>query len=107
MVSKNELIKRVSEKYDIQLSMSKTSNVINTFFEILKQHLIAGETVQIKDFGVFSVVERKPKAHINVVTGEKVVNPAHKVPVFKPYPKLKKEVKEGFNEYAWWTRIKF
>lgn len=58
--------------------------IVNSVFDTVVSRIIDGERVQINGFGAFEVMDRMKKMGRNVRTGEAVVLPATKVPVFRP-----------------------
>jgi len=58
----------------------------------LTDALVAGEKVQFVGFGAFEVRDRAEKKARNPQTGEEVISPATKVPVFKAGKALKDAV---------------
>lgn len=58
--------------------------IVNSVFDTVASCIIDGERVQINGFGAFEVTGRMKRMGRNVRTGETVVLPAKKVPVFRP-----------------------
>ena len=57
--------------------------------------LVAGERIELRDFGVFSVVRRKARLARNPKTGDAVQVPEKSVVKFKPGRLLRERVSEG------------
>ena len=60
--------------------------------DVVTEALAAGEKVQIVGFGTFEVRERGEKKCKNPRTGEEMITPAKKAPVFKAGKALKDAV---------------
>ncbi|MBN2059958.1 MAG: integration host factor subunit alpha [Deltaproteobacteria bacterium] len=76
----------------VGLSKSKSRNVIENFFEILKQQLEKGEEILISGFGKFVVKEKEERRGRNPQTTEDLQLRARKVVVFKISGVLRKKI---------------
>lgn len=65
---------------------------INTVIDCITDAVAQGEKVQIVGFGTFEVRERGEKKCKNPRTGEEMITPAKKAPVFKAGKALKDAV---------------
>lgn len=90
-MSKSELIKALSEKTG--LKKVEASAFVEAFVETVQEELVKGGDVTLVGFGKFSVRERAERVGRNPQTDEKLVIPAHKVPVFKAGKLLKDLIK--------------
>lgn len=90
-MSKSELIKALSEKTG--LKKVEANAFVEAFVETVQEELVKGGDVTLVGFGKFSVRERAERVGRNPQTDEKLVIPAHKVPVFKAGKLLKDSVK--------------
>lgn len=92
-MNKSELIEALSK--ELNLSNKTSQNIIDTILETMTERLVAGENVEIRGFGSFSVrhydsyIGRKPK------TGEQVEVKPKKLPFFKVGKQLKEAVNAG------------
>lgn len=83
----------ISDIYNyVGLSKSKSRNVIENFFEILKQTLEKGEDVLISGFGKFVVKEKDERRGRNPQTTEDLRLRARKVVIFKISGALRKKI---------------
>ena len=89
-MTKKDIVMKISEEtglkqIDVKLAVQKTLD-----------HIIAalgrGETVELRNFGVFKVKNRRGRLGRNPRTGEEVTVPEKKVVVFKPGLVLKIKV---------------
>ena len=62
---------------------TQSAQVIDTFFEMIKQSLQNGEEVIISGFGKFSVQEKQARRGRNPQTGEPIVLPSGRVVTYK------------------------
>jgi nucleoid DNA-binding protein len=77
----------------IRMKYKDVSNMVEEVLETMKSHLIAGDRIELRNFGVFSVKLKKPKVGRNPRTGEVVPIPERKVVCFKVGHELKNKVK--------------
>lgn len=81
-MTKQELIRQVSEKTGLSPRISRT--VLESFFEVVKTTLIAGEPIYIRTFGSFTIKQRAVKLARNISQNTALQVAAHVVPVFRP-----------------------
>ena len=87
---KSELIERLAERADIQLS--KAEECVNLFFDTMSEELGKGGRVEIRGFGAFSVRVYKAYEGRNPKTGEKIKVPPKKLPFWKTGTELSQRV---------------
>ncbi|MBN1154046.1 integration host factor subunit beta [candidate division KSB1 bacterium] len=80
-MTKADIISIISE--GTGLTKVETAAVVDGFIAALSFSLNQGETVELRGFGTFKVVERKARKGRNPKTGEIVYIPRRKVPVFR------------------------
>lgn len=68
--------------------------VVQKTFDHIVTSLARGETVELRNFGVFKVKDRKGRVGRNPRTGESVDVPTKRVAVFKPGRIMKERVGE-------------
>ncbi len=90
-MNKSELIETVSEKTEVTKKVAE--KVVNAVFESITDSLAGGDKVQVIGFGTFEVRQREAREGRNPATGEKIMIPALKVPVFKAGKNLKDKVR--------------
>ena len=88
---KQDIVHHVIERTG--LPRTKAEAAVDTVFEGLKEALAAGERIELRGFGVFSVRARKTGIGRNPRTGETVSVRAKAVPFFKSG----KELRERLN----------
>ncbi len=69
-------------------SRAKAEQAVETVFEALKKALVAGQRIELRRFGVFSVKPRKTGIGRNPRTGEEVNIPPGKAVRFRPGKEL-------------------
>ncbi len=90
-MNKSELIKAVADENAI--SMDEAAIVVNSFFDGIRQALLAGQRVEIRGLGSFKMKEYKAYSGRNPKTGEIVSVASKKLPFFR----AGKELKEYLN----------
>lgn len=89
-MNKKELIEAIVEK--TELSKKDAGNALDGFIDVVTECLEKDEKVQLVGFGSFAITHRASRKGINPRTGEEIVVPAIKSPVFKAGKKLKDTV---------------
>ncbi len=89
-MNKTELIATVAEK--AELSKKDAEKAVSAVFEGITESLKAGDKVALVGFGTFDVKDREERLAKNPRTGEPVVVPATRVPLFKAGKGLKDAV---------------
>ncbi len=93
-MTKSELIEVISANGE--LTKARAEMVVNCIFDSMVHALQAGEGIEIRGFGSFSVRPYKPYDGRNPRTGEPVPVAAKRLPFFK----VGKELKELVNDDA-------
>ena len=84
----------IAEHMFTQLGMSKreAKDMVEAFFEEIRQALERGEQVKISGFGNFDLREKNQRPGRNPKTGEDIPISARRVVTFRPGQKLKARV---------------
>jgi nucleoid DNA-binding protein len=90
-MTKKEIAIRVADKTGIKQIITK--RVIQESLDEIVNILAAGETIELRNFGVFKVKSRKARTARNPRTGESVPVPPKKAVIFKPGLVMKQRVK--------------
>lgn len=93
-MTKSELIERIVDRQG-QLSVRDVELAIKTMLDHMAQALAAGERIEIRGFGSFSLHYRSPRVGRNPKTGESVKLEGKYVPHFKPGKELRESVNES------------
>lgn len=90
-MTKSELIEKVVESHGM-LNAKVSELVVNTVFDSIEEALKAGDKVEIRGFGSFTIRERLGREARNPKSGEVVRIPSKKTPFFKTGKELKERV---------------
>ncbi len=93
-MTKSELIESLVKKQS-QLGYRDVELAVKTMLEHMGQTLAAGERIEIRGFGSFSLHYRPPRVGRNPKSGDPVSLPAKYVPHFKPGKELRERVNRG------------
>ena len=90
-MTKSELIERIAT-VQTQLSAKDLELAVKMMLDHMAKALAAGERIEIRGFGSFSLHYREPRLGRNPKTGEKVQLSGKYVPHFKPGKELRERV---------------
>jgi len=96
-MTKSELIEIIAAK-QTQLSAKDVELAVKTLIEQMSETLAAGNRIEIRGFGSFSLHYRAPRIGRNPKTGESVGLAGKYVPHFKPGKELRDRVNQGLAE---------
>lgn len=92
-MTKKDIVIEVAERPELShLTQVDIKKVIQSTMDYIIESLSKGQTIELRNFGVFKVRTRKGRMARNPRTGEKVPVPDRKVVVFKPGLVMKKKV---------------
>ena len=90
-MTKKDIVLKVSDETEFkQIDVKK---VLQKSFDCIIEALERGEKIELRNFGVFKIKQRKSRTGRNPRTGEVVPVPSRKVVVFKPGLEMKKRIK--------------
>ncbi len=81
-MTKSELIQRLAER-NPHLYLRDVERIVETIFDEITEALAAGDRVELRGFGAFSVKHRDARTGRNPRTGESVKVEAKRLPFFK------------------------
>jgi integration host factor subunit beta len=90
-MTKSELVERLSY-VNGTLNKKEAELVVNTIFDSIGNALLAGDRVEIRGFGSFTIRERDSREARNPKSGEIVKIPNKKTPFFKTGKELRERV---------------
>jgi len=96
-MTKSELIEKLATRQQ-HLSQSDVDLAVRTIIEQMSTSLAAGDRIEIRGFGSFSLHFRPPRIGRNPKTGESVALPGKYVPHFKPGKELRERVNQALSE---------
>ena len=90
-MTKKDIVLKISDQTTLkQIDVKK---VVQATFDCILDALVRGEKIELRNFGVFKIKQRKPRTGRNPRTGVIVPVPARKSVVFKPGLEMKKRIK--------------
>ena len=90
-MTKKDIVLRVASETGLkQLDVKK---VVQRSLDAIVESLSKGDTVELRNFGIFKVKSRKGRTGRNPRTGEKVPVPPKRVVTFKPGLVMKKDIR--------------
>jgi nucleoid DNA-binding protein len=90
-MTKKDIILRVADETNLkQIDVKK---VVQKTFDFIVEALVRGEKIELRNFGVFKVKQRRSRTGRNPRTGQVVPVPPRKVVVFKPGLEMKQKIK--------------
>ena len=90
-MTKSELVDKLVESNSI-LSRKESETVVSIVFDAMCEALKAGEKVEIRGFGSFTIRDREAREARNPKSGEIVNIPSKKTPFFKTGKDLRERV---------------
>tara|TARA_B110000467_G_C17945400_1_gene277112 strand:- start:55 stop:348 length:294 start_codon:yes stop_codon:yes gene_type:complete len=95
-LTKAEVAEHLFEK--VGLSKRDAKDMVEIFFEDIRETLESGEQVKLSGFGNFDLRQKSERPGRNPKTGEDIPISARKVVTFRPGQKLKSRVEDGNSE---------
>ena len=89
-LTKADMAERLFE--ELGLNKREAKDMVDMFFEEIRQSLEDGRQVKLSGFGNFDLREKNERPGRNPKTGEKVKIKPKKLPFFKPGKELKERV---------------
>src|SRR5207247_2330660 len=90
-VTKKEIVKQISDR--IGLTQLKTKEIVQQTFDAIVDTLLEVGRIELRNFGVFEVKQRKARKARNPRTGDKVDVPPKNVVTFKPGKEMEERVR--------------
>lgn len=90
-MTKKDIAIKIADDTGIKQIVVK--KIVQKMLDSIIDILAAGETIELRNFGIFKVKSRKGRTGRNPRTGETVPVPPKKVVVFKPGLIMKQKVK--------------
>jgi len=91
-IKRNDLIQQLVNEYNY--TKKAATRLVDDFVNIILDNLENGNTVSIRNFGCFDILERKARSCPNPQTGGRVEVPAHWIPRFYPGNGMRLAVKK-------------
>ena len=90
-MTKKDIVMKISN--ETNLTQIDVKKIVQRTLDCILEALERGETVELRNFGVFKVKHRRGRLGRNPRTGQEVQVPEKKVVIFKPGLVLKHKVK--------------
>ena len=90
-MTKKEIVKQISER--LGLPQLKTKEIVQQTFDAIVETLLETGRIELRNFGVFEVKQRKARKARNPRTGVPVEVPPKNVVTFKPGKEMEERVR--------------
>ncbi len=90
-MTKKDIILKVAD--ETNLKQIDVKRVVQKTFDCIIDALARGEKIELRNFGVFRIKQRKSRTGRNPRTGQAVPVPPRKAVVFKPGLEMKKKIR--------------
>ncbi len=90
-MTKKDIVLKITDMTGIKQVDVKT--IVQKTFDVIVDSLDRNEKVELRNFGVFKIKERKARFGRNPRTGESVPVPPRKVVIFKPGLDMRQKIK--------------
>lgn len=90
-ITKKDIILKIAN--DTGIKQIDVKRVVQRMLDDITLSLAKGETVELRNFGIFKVKSRKARTGRNPRTGAEVAVPPRKVAIFKPGLIMKRDIK--------------
>ncbi len=89
-MTKKDLAKKIAEKLGVNQLLAL--EIVQMTFDGITETLVKEGRIELRNFGVFEVKQRRPRSARNPRTGEKVMVPQRLVVTFKPGREMEQRV---------------
>jgi nucleoid DNA-binding protein len=90
-MTKKDIVLKVSDETGIkQIDVKK---IVQKTFDCIVEALVRGEKIELRNFGVFKVKQRKSRTGRNPRTNQVIPVPPRKVVIFKSGLEMKQQIK--------------
>ncbi|MFH1407095.1 MAG: HU family DNA-binding protein [Candidatus Omnitrophota bacterium] len=90
-MTKKEIVAKIA--HETKIRQMEVKKVVQKTLDSILEGLMNGKTIELRNFGVFKVKQRRARRGRNPRTGVEVPVPPRKVVTFKPGLLMKKQVK--------------
>jgi nucleoid DNA-binding protein len=94
-VTKKEIVKQIAEQ--CELTQLQTKEIVQLTFKAILDTLLEVGRIELRNFGVFEVKQRKARKARNPRTGDRVDVPPKNVVTFKPGKEMEERVRQMTN----------
>ncbi len=89
-MTKKDIILKISDETGIK--QAEVKRVVQKAFDFIVDALVRGEKIELRNFGIFKIKQRRPKIGRNPKTGVIVPVPSRRAVVFKMGLEMKKKI---------------
>lgn len=89
-VTRKDICSKIAE--DLNLEPELVDDIILNFFDAFKKVILAGDKIELRNFGVFQMLTRQAKVGRNLKTNEPINLPARRYLSFKAGKEMKDKV---------------
>lgn len=90
-ITKKDIVLKISTETNIK--QIDVKRVVQSMLDKVTEFLASGQTVELRNFGIFKIKSRRGRLGRNPRTGQEVPVPPKKVVIFKPGLIMKRDVK--------------
>lgn len=90
-ITKKDIVMQVAS--DTGIKQIYVKKVLQHTLDCITKNLVNGDTVELRNFGIFKVKSRKGRTGRNPRTGQEVPVPPKKVAIFKPGLIMKRDIR--------------
>jgi len=90
-MTKKDIVLKISD--ETGMKQIEVKKAVQKTFDLIIDSLARGEKVELRNFGIFKIKQRRPRVGRNPKTGVAVPVPSRKAVVFKPGLEMKKKVR--------------
>jgi integration host factor subunit beta len=92
-VTKKEIVRQIAERAKPKLTQLQTKEIVQWTFDMIIDTLVSDGRIELRNFGVFEVKQRKPRKARNPRTGTRVDVAAKNVVTFQPGKEMEEKVR--------------
>ncbi|HUR54102.1 MAG TPA: HU family DNA-binding protein [Gemmataceae bacterium] len=92
-MTKKEIVRQIAERAKPKLTQLQTKEIVQWTFDMIIDTLVSDGRIELRNFGVFEVKQRKPRKARNPRTGTRVDVAAKNVVTFQPGKEMEEKVR--------------
>lgn len=90
-VTKKDIVLNIAS--DTGIKQIYVKQIVQKALDCITSSLVKGDTVELRNFGIFKIKSRKGRTGRNPRTGEEVPVPPKRVAIFKPGLIMKRDIR--------------
>ena len=92
-VTRKELALTIADR--LQISQRSAAEIVDKVFSVMKETMVAGESVKLVQFGTLTVREKSPRRGRNPRTGESMTITKRHMVSFRPSKQLRERLNQA------------